>query len=112
MSKRTAEVGEPAEPATKTRKKKIPGVVSINPERCKGCAYCVAFCPLGVLAMSRKFNSKGYHYPEVVNAEKCTGCGLCGMYCPDFAIHGARAPEAEEPRSKKPHTDPKRSHRE
>jgi 2-oxoglutarate ferredoxin oxidoreductase subunit delta len=75
---------------TKPRKKKIPGVIAIDQERCKGCGFCVSFCPLGVLAMSAKFNAKGYHYPEVLDDSKCTGCGLCGMYCPDFAIHGAR----------------------
>lgn len=76
---------------TKSKKARIPGVISIDKERCKGCGFCVAFCPLGVLRMSAEFNAKGYHYPEVAHAEKCTGCGLCGMYCPDFAIHGARS---------------------
>ncbi len=79
------------EPTGTPRKAK--GRVSIIIERCKGCAYCVEFCPLGVLVMSSEFNSKGYHYPEVIHAEKCSGCDLCGMYCPDFAICGARQPK-------------------
>jgi 2-oxoglutarate ferredoxin oxidoreductase subunit delta len=66
------------------------GRVSIDTERCKGCGYCVEFCPIGVLVMAARFNSKGYHYPEVAAAEKCTGCDLCGMYCPDFAVHSER----------------------
>jgi len=94
MSERTSASGESDPTAAAPRKKKVPGVVSILPERCKGCSYCVAFCPLGVLAMSVKFNSKGYHYPEVVDGDKCSGCGLCGMYCPDFAVHGQRIPGA------------------
>ncbi len=69
------------------------GNVSINVERCKGCAFCVEFCPTKVLALSTAFNSKGYHPPHVVAAEKCSGCDLCGMYCPDFAIYGYRAAE-------------------
>ena len=76
-------------------RKKARGTVSINQDRCKGCGYCVEFCPLGVLAMSSKFNAKGYHYPEVVAAEKCAACDLCGMYCPDFAIHASRGPDAD-----------------
>ena len=72
--------------------KKARGSVLIDIARCKGCGYCVEFCPLGVLAMSAKFNAKGYHYPEVIAAEKCSGCDLCGMYCPDFAIYGVRVP--------------------
>jgi 2-oxoglutarate ferredoxin oxidoreductase subunit delta len=66
------------------------GEVSIDIERCKGCGYCVEFCPLDVLVMSSKFNAKGYHYPEVANPERCSGCDLCGMYCPDFTISGRR----------------------
>ena len=67
-------------------------VVTINVERCKGCGFCVEFCPTKVLSLSSAFNSKGYHAPYVVLAEKCSGCDLCGMYCPDFAIVGARLP--------------------
>ena len=67
------------------------GTVKIVVERCKGCGFCVEFCPTHVLALSSAFNSKGYHPPHVVAAEKCSGCDLCGMYCPDFAIRfGAR----------------------
>jgi 2-oxoglutarate ferredoxin oxidoreductase subunit delta len=68
----------------------IKGAVAIEVERCKGCAFCVEFCPTKVLALSSAFNSKGYHPPHVVAPEKCSGCDLCGMYCPDFAIYGFR----------------------
>jgi 2-oxoglutarate ferredoxin oxidoreductase subunit delta len=64
------------------------GNVTINVERCKGCAFCVEFCPTKVLALSSAFNSKGYHPPHVVAPDQCSGCDLCGMYCPDFAIYG------------------------
>ncbi|MCP4593659.1 MAG: ferredoxin family protein [bacterium] len=78
-----------------TKAPKKAGRVSVIPERCKGCGYCVEFCPLNVLVMSSKFNAKGYHYPEVANGQKCSGCDLCGMYCPDFAVHGYRQPPKE-----------------
>jgi len=71
-------------------RRKRKGRVYITPERCKGCAYCVEFCPNHVLALAEHFNQKGYHPPEVVNADACVGCGMCGMYCPDFAIFGVR----------------------
>lgn len=67
------------------------GTVAINAELCKGCGFCIAFCPSAVLESSDRFNSKGYHPPHAVNPDACTGCDLCGMYCPDFAIFGARA---------------------
>ena len=72
--------------------KMLRGTVLIDPERCKGCGYCIEFCPSGVLAISTKFNANGYHYPVVIAADKCTGCDLCGMYCPDFAVYGFRVP--------------------
>ena len=70
------------------------GLVDIIVERCKGCGFCVEFCPTKVLALSPAFNSKGYHAPHVVAIEKCSGCDLCGMFCPDFAIHGWREKKA------------------
>ncbi len=77
------------------------GTVTILVERCKGCAFCVEFCPTEVLELSSAFNSKGYHPPHVIAPEKCTGCDLCGMYCPDFAIYGTKnsQPKKEEAQS-------------
>ena len=70
------------------------GFVQIRVDRCKGCGFCVEFCPTKVLELSSAFNGKGYHPPCVVAADKCSGCDLCGMYCPDFAIFGARYSQA------------------
>ena len=69
------------------------GDVHIVRDWCKGCGFCVEFCPLDMLEMSPEFNAKGYHFPEIVDATKCTGCDLCGMFCPDFAIVGERIPK-------------------
>jgi 2-oxoglutarate ferredoxin oxidoreductase subunit delta len=66
------------------------GVVVIRAERCKGCGFCVEYCPTDVLAMSSAFTTKGYHPPEIARPDACSGCDLCGMYCPDFAIYGYR----------------------
>ena len=46
------------------------GFVAITVERCKGCAFCVEFCPTKVLTLSSAFNSKGYHPPFVAAPEK------------------------------------------
>jgi 2-oxoglutarate ferredoxin oxidoreductase subunit delta len=74
------------------KKKKARGLVFIDPERCKGCGFCVAFCPVDVLELSKGFNKKGYH-PPVLKEDGCTGCELCGLFCPDFAIFGMRIKE-------------------
>jgi 2-oxoglutarate ferredoxin oxidoreductase subunit delta len=81
---------EDVDASPKAARRKKNGKVFISPERCKGCGYCVAFCPSHVLALATTFNRKGYHPPEVVDADACSGCDLCGMYCPDFAIFGVK----------------------
>jgi 2-oxoglutarate ferredoxin oxidoreductase subunit delta len=62
------------------------GKVYIIADRCKGCQFCVEYCPRGVLEMSEEFNVKGYHPPEAVNEENCVSCHFCEVLCPEFAI--------------------------
>ncbi len=67
---------------------KIPkGEIHIIIERCKGCKFCVEYCPRDVLEMSTDFNPKGYHYPDVLKQGACVNCNLCEMICPEFAIY-------------------------
>jgi 2-oxoglutarate ferredoxin oxidoreductase subunit delta len=65
---------------------RVRGVVRVLEDRCKGCAYCVEFCPRQVLARSKRFNIKGYHPPDLVAPEACTACRYCEILCPEFAI--------------------------
>lgn len=74
---------------------KVRGRITVIRDRCKGCGYCVAFCPTNTLEMSTEFNAKGYHFPRAAEGRDCTGCDLCGMFCPDFAIHGVRGQSGE-----------------
>lgn len=75
--------------------RKIRGKAHVKKEVCKGCSYCIDFCPTKCLEFSRDYNSKGYHYPVVAKPELCSGCDMCGLYCPDFAIHGTRVKESD-----------------
>jgi 2-oxoglutarate ferredoxin oxidoreductase subunit delta len=78
------------------QKVKVPvGRVVIIADRCKGCAFCVEYCPKDVLVMSDGFNKKGYHPPEVIKTGECVNCNLCEMICPDFAIFCIPADGAE-----------------
>jgi 2-oxoglutarate ferredoxin oxidoreductase subunit delta len=72
---------------------KIRGEIHLIQERCKGCQFCVAYCPQDVLAMSDQFNAKGYHLPAVVAPDQCVACGLCELLCPEFAIFCEDVPE-------------------
>ena len=62
------------------------GELHIIKDRCKGCAFCVEYCPKDVLEISEEFNAKGYHPPRVVKEADCVNCRLCEMLCPEFAI--------------------------
>ncbi len=60
--------------------------VDVLRERCKGCGFCIEFCPQKVLHESAEFNTKGYHpaYADIEN--DCTNCGMCELICPEFGI--------------------------
>lgn len=77
------------------------GVVQIIEDRCKGCGFCVEFCPQHVLVMSKRTNAKGFHPPELIDDSQCINCGLCALLCPDFAIFvqdgGSHVPEQVRP---------------
>jgi 2-oxoglutarate ferredoxin oxidoreductase subunit delta len=63
-----------------------PAQIDIDEERCKGCGFCVEFCPRQVLKMSSQLSPKGYYLAMVDDADKCLCCGFCEVICPEFAV--------------------------
>lgn len=72
------------------------GTVHINKNWCKGCGFCVEYCPENVLEMSAEYNAKGYHPPVVTDAEHCNFCRMCEVICPEFSIYVTPDDEEEE----------------
>jgi len=71
----------------KVKRWKVPkGYLCVQESVCKGCGFCIEFCPRDVLASAEHYNAKGYHPPEVVNPDGCTLCRFCELVCPDFAV--------------------------
>lgn len=61
--------------------------VNIAKDRCKGCEFCIHFCPKNLLFLSSKLTAKGFHTASIIiNTKKCSGCTICAQVCPDAAI--------------------------
>ena len=63
------------------------GELHIIKDRCKGCGFCIEFCPNQVLKEAPEFNKKGYHPPLATKQGECVNCNLCEIICPEFAIY-------------------------
>lgn len=65
------------------------GRIEINKELCKGCDYCVKFCPKSLIEKDLGQNKSGF-YPVVFRDcdlnRKCNGCKICAIVCPEAAI--------------------------
>ncbi|MFQ6618083.1 MAG: ferredoxin family protein [Fidelibacterota bacterium] len=57
-------------------------ILVVNQEECKSCRLCIEACPVRVIAVSEKLNTRGYH-PVYYTGEGCTGCGVCFYACPE-----------------------------
>jgi 2-oxoglutarate ferredoxin oxidoreductase subunit delta len=64
-------------------------------DQCKGCGFCIQFCPEKVLEESEEINARGVHPPKIVDESKCIICSFCTSVCPDFAIFVVEKPYKE-----------------
>lgn len=61
--------------------------VTINEDKCKGCALCTTVCPKKILILdAKRLNKKGYNPATVTDQDACIGCAICATMCPDVAI--------------------------
>ena len=60
----------------------------LNAPLCKGCGFCVKFCPVHAISITDQRNAKGDLLPACDHA-RCisdTGCAICARMCPEGAI--------------------------
>lgn len=64
------------------------GALLVRMNHCKGCRFCIEFCPKEVLEESTAMNRRGYHYPVIARGQEegCVNCQFCTIVCPEFAI--------------------------
>ena len=60
--------------------------VKLAEKFCKGCGYCIKYCPKHVLTAEDGLNAKGYVKVKVANEAECIGCLSCSTVCPEAAI--------------------------
>jgi 2-oxoglutarate ferredoxin oxidoreductase subunit delta len=68
----------------------VQGQITIDRERCKGCTFCIEFCPTKSICMSEELNLKGYFVAAFIPDSGCNGCGTCALMCPEVAIEVVR----------------------
>ncbi len=60
--------------------------IHVITDLCKGCDFCIEFCPKKVLEKSNKLNKRGAYPPKVVDEDNCALCSFCTAICPEFAV--------------------------
>jgi 2-oxoglutarate ferredoxin oxidoreductase subunit delta len=71
----------------KCKLKRPKAEIHLVKDQCKGCGYCIEFCPRKVFEESDEINARGVHPPRIVDETKCTLCRFCTTICPDFAVY-------------------------
>ncbi|MEF8873583.1 MAG: 4Fe-4S dicluster domain-containing protein [Candidatus Thermoplasmatota archaeon] len=99
MSEKEEDENDSGERCYAAKSKNKEGSVCVIPERCKGCEFCIEFCPAQALEPSENTTEKGYRPPEMTG--DCVLCGKCEKICPEFAIYIKEKEEEDEEKEEK-----------
>ena len=61
-------------------------MIKLNVPLCKGCSFCVKYCPKEILVLGKERSPRGFFYPAFTDESKCISCGICATICPEGAI--------------------------
>ncbi len=61
-------------------------MIKLNEIMCKGCSFCVKYCPQHILELGKERNRKGHFFPHLTDGDKCVSCAICAVICPEGAI--------------------------
>lgn len=64
-------------------------MITINSLYCKGCGYCIKFCPKHILEMGSERSQRGFFLPVQTDESACNSCGICALMCPEGAVEVA-----------------------
>jgi 2-oxoglutarate ferredoxin oxidoreductase subunit delta len=84
------------EPLDSKDMKRPKAEIHLIKDQCKGCGYCIEFCPKKVFEESTEINARGVHPPKVVDEDKCILCNFCTTVCPDFAVFVVERKDSED----------------
>lgn len=63
------------------------GRIEIDRELCKGCEFCIEFCPRKIIKFGEELNLTGFCFAVCDDPEnKCNACKICAIVCPEAAI--------------------------
>ena len=61
--------------------------IEIDKHKCKGCEFCILYCPKKCLELDTELNKRGVYSALFKDKDKkCTGCSFCAIICPDVCI--------------------------
>lgn len=73
------------------------GEIVIDEGLCRGCGYCMKFCPKECIVISSdNIGPQGFTLPTVFKPEECIACCFCSWLCPHSAIEVYKFVEEEQ----------------